>query len=242
MPFRLDFGPLSVRWGSPLPELTVFLVRHGQSVLNADRQLHFTIADPEAELTPRGHAQAEEGAVALLGELKQRQWLNRKIRLYHSDYVRAHQTANHFISALEPVLPRFDYRMDDRIRELEFGILNGLSHQEVEQLFPSYHDYQDLLRTSDSRYYVRRMGGESPADVADRCRSFIGAMYRDYEKHGIRTFVVVNHGLTSRVLAKLLLKQNRYWYQQQRNPQNMAIRLLVGKTDHGYIHRGVEND
>ncbi|MFZ2620487.1 MAG: histidine phosphatase family protein [Alphaproteobacteria bacterium] len=247
MHFRFDLGAFSIRVGHP-PPLTVYLTRHMQSVTNVDREMHLKLADPEVPGTPLGHKQAAAGAVALADDMEKRGLLSKRFRIYRSDYLRAVETSCHVSGELHSRMMKrgistklYDIRTDDRIRELEFGVLNGLGQREIATLFPDYDAYQQLLRAHHGRYYIRRFGGESPADVGDRVRSFVGAMYRDQEKHGINTFVVVNHGLTSRVLAKILLKQDRYWYEEQQNPQNCAIRLIVGKTDHGYIHGGVED-
>lgn len=242
---RFDLGPFSIRWGHKAPELNVYLVRHGESQTNADRSLHFEIADPEVELTTLGHEQADAAGAHLAEIMSDNGHLQRRFRVYHSDYRRAHQTAEHVIERLEGATsmryPKpFDVRMDDRIRELEFGLMNGLEPEDIEANHQLYDSYQKLLRGQDCRYYVRRFGGESPADVADRCRNFINALYRDHDRHGVNTFVVVAHGLTNRVMAKLLLKQDRIWYQNQKNPRNGAIRLIVGKTDHGYVHGNEE--
>jgi len=241
---RFDLGPLSIRWAHKAPELTVYLVRHGESQTNADHSLHFEIADPEVELTSLGFEQAYDAGERLVEVMSERGDLRKRFRVYHSDYRRAHQTAECVIRQLEIIGRRrgkFDVRMDDRIRELEFGLLNGMKPKDIAEQHELYDAYQKMLRGQDCRYYIRRFGGESPADVADRCRNFINAMYRDYDRHGIKTFVVVAHGLTNRVMAKLLLKKDRVWYQSQNNPHNGAIRLIVGKTDHGYVHGDVED-
>lgn len=245
MHFRFDTGPLSVRWGG-YPEFDVFLMRHGQSETNVDRAKHLEIADPEVKLTSLGHQQAKEGAKVLTdylvdNHLPSRTWLKTgEVRLYHSDYMRAHQTAEHVMDRLSRNGIKYSDRMDHRIRELEFGVLTGLEKEEIIKNFPYYYASDQLLREQHGRFYQRRFGGESPADVADRCKSFISALYRDWEKHGITTFIVVNHGLTSRVLAMLLTKSDRYWYEQQENPTNCAVRHIKGKIDLGYIHGGTE--
>lgn len=227
----MNIGPFLVRLGQSVP-LKVLLVRHGQSQTNVDPRLHSTIPDPDVELTNEGREQAARAGAFL------RDWLSRNhrgpFRLYRSDYKRAIQTSD-IIAQLISVDAGMSIREDDRIRELEFGYSDTIPDANSEETLRHYNAYKDLW-DGEAKFYRRRLGGESPADVGDRLRHFIGAMYRDQEKYGINTFVVVNHGLTSRVLAKLLLKGDRAWYAKQKNPQNCAIRLIVGKNDHGYIH------
>lgn len=235
MNFRLDVGPLSIRFGERKP-LNILLVRHGQSQANVDKSLHAKYADPNFELTPLGREQASAAGEFL------RVWLSknpkRPARLYRSDYLRAVQTSDIIIDRIGSLIP-LSVRMDERIRELEFGYADAIGDEEVKDVFPHYDAYKNRWR-EDAKYYSRRLGGESPADVGDRLRHFIGALYRDQEKYGLDTFIVVNHGLTSRVLAKLLLKEDRTWYANQKNPNNCAIRMIRGKTDFGYIYSDVE--
>lgn len=235
MGLRIELGHVKLHIGRPEP-LRILLVRHGQSQTNVDKSLHGVIADPDIELTDRGKQQAAEAGVFLDGWLRNHR--RPRFRIYRSDYRRAVQTSDIIIEKLGADLD-FDTRMDERIRELEFGYSDAVSSDQLKANFPHYEAYKNLW-SGEAKYYRRRLGGESPADVGDRLRHFIGAMHRDQEKYGIRTFVVVNHGLTSRVLAKTLLKEDRVWYAKQRNPQNCAIRVIEGKQDKGYVHRSTE--
>lgn len=235
MHMSLSAGPIRLEIGRRRP-LTVLLVRHGQSQTNIDKSLHRSLVDPDVELTDLGQSQAKEAGIFLDGWLAHEK--KRAFRVYRSDYRRAVQTSDIIVEQLRSH-KRFDTRIDDRIRELEFGYSDLVDNKELAEAFPPYYAYTELW-SSDAKYYRRRLGGESPADVGDRLRHFIGAMYRDQDRYGIDTFVVINHGLTSRVLAKLLLKQDRVWYAEQKNPGNCAIRLIEGKADRGYIFGGPE--
>lgn len=236
MNFRLDLGPVSVRFGGAKP-LRVLLVRHGQSQTNVDKSLHGTIPDPDVALTDCGREQAVAAGAFLHNWLLERR--RERIRLYRSDYRRAVQTSDIILGKISDVA-ELSVRSDDRVRELEFGFSDMIPEQ-ADRTHLEYYDAYSALWSGNAKYYRRRMGGESPADVGDRLRHFIGAMYRDQEKYGISTFIVVNHGLTARVLAKILLKEDRDWYAKEKNPRNCAIRLIEGKIDHGYIHGGVED-
>lgn len=236
MNIHIELGSTVLRIGKPKP-LKVLLVRHGQSQTNVDKSLHSKIADPDVELTDEGKKQAIEAGQFLIGWLSEHKV--KRLRLYRSDYTRAVQTSDLIIKQFESPLD-ITVRSDDRIRELEFGYSDSVESTQIADEFPHYKAYADLW-SERSKYYRRRLGGESPADVGDRLRHFVGAMYRDQDKYGYDTFIVVNHGLTSRVLAKILLKEDRDWYMREKNPQNCAVRLISGKIDEGYIHRGVEN-
>lgn len=75
--------------------MRIFLVRHGESNANVDWSENIRRADAAIELTAEGHEQAKEAGKFLA------EWFNRlagrhypKIRLWHSPYKRAAQTAD----------------------------------------------------------------------------------------------------------------------------------------------------
>ena len=77
-------------------------------------------------------------------------------------------------------------RLDDRLREREFGILDRLTRTGIEARHPD----QAAARTFLGKLYHRPPGGESWVDVAERVRSF----YRDLRlDHPGEHVVVVAH-------------------------------------------------
>jgi 2,3-bisphosphoglycerate-dependent phosphoglycerate mutase len=105
-----------------------------------------------------------------------------------SPYVRARQTTD-IISARG----RFPYASDDtrlvvdeRFREKEFGILDGLTRYGILDRYPD----QAAFRASLGKFYHRPPGGESWCDVILRLRSAFEMMCREY--HGERVLVVAH--------------------------------------------------
>jgi hypothetical protein len=84
---------------SPTKTLNLYLVRHGETEANVDRTLYTTKADHAIRLTSKGISQAEK-AGDFLGEMlleqEERHPLNfGNIRVWHSPYYRARETAYH---------------------------------------------------------------------------------------------------------------------------------------------------
>lgn len=172
---------------------TLFVVRHGESAgnvardaANAARELVISTAtrDVDVPLSPRGERQA-----TALGH-----WFgalpanDRPTVVITSPYLRARQTTDiitalgGFTYASHAVVPV----QDERFREKEFGILDGLTRYGILDRFPE----QAALRTSLGKFYHRPPGGESWCDVILRLRSAFEMMCREY--HGERVLVVAH--------------------------------------------------
>lgn len=102
--------------------MKLLLIRHGQSVANTEGRLQGQMDSP---LTDEGRSQARALAMRLQRE---------KVRvaaIYTSDLCRAAETAEIIGAALEtPVV------LDERLREYDAGVLNGVIWHEVEFLYP----------------------------------------------------------------------------------------------------------
>jgi len=90
-----------------------------------------------------------------------------------SPYVRAKQTTDNVIKGLgyKPTVV-----VDERIREIEFGIMDGIDRKRFRELFPSEAD----RRERDGKYWYRPPGGENRPDVRLRVHSFLDTLNRDY--------------------------------------------------------------
>lgn len=173
---------------------TLFMVRHGESAGNVARDEANAAREPvirtsssrdvDVPLSPLGERQA----TALghwFGSLPVDQ---RPTVVVTSPYVRARQT-----TAIIKELGDFPYVsdvtslvVDERFREKEFGILDGLTRYGIMERFPD----QAAFRTSLGKFYHRPPGGESWCDVILRLRSAFEMMCREY--HGERILVVAH--------------------------------------------------
>ena len=64
---------------------------------------------------------------------------------------------------------------DERIREIEFGLLDGLDRRGIEVKYPE----EIIRRAKEGKYWYRAPGGESRPDVKIRIRSFLDTLVRD---------------------------------------------------------------
>jgi broad specificity phosphatase PhoE len=147
----------------------LWLVRHGESLGNvADAQAHASgsgrleldVRDPDVELSDTGRAQARALGRHLAGLADD----ERPTIVLSSPFARARHTAELAVDALD--LP---VRLDERLRERDFGAFDGMTGAGIREQFPEEAHRRQLL----GKFYYRPPGGESWADVALRIRSVL---------------------------------------------------------------------
>ena len=173
--------------GERWPE-TLWVVRHGQSAGNVARDaaeaagshlIDIADRDIDVPLSDLGRRQS-----IALGE-----WFGKLPRqrapevLLCSPYVRARQTAKLIVetSGLDLRL-----RIDERLREKEFGIIDRLTVHGIRAKYPELSQQ----RSHVGKFYFRPPGGESWCDVILRLRSLLEMMTRE---HGGCRVLVVGH-------------------------------------------------
>lgn len=166
----------------------LWIVRHGQSAGNVAREqamafnedrISITQRDVDVPLSPLG----QEQAIALGRWFAQGQADDRPDVLLCSPYVRARQTAQLFRDAggarAEEAICG-----DERLREKEFGILDGLTTTGILHLQPEQAEYRRLL----GKFYHRPPGGESWCDVILRLRSLMDTISLHYSGRRVMIF------------------------------------------------------
>lgn len=175
-------------------ELTI--IRHGQSERNVAKDLAKAaglkvcyadaIRDQDTPLTPLGIRQA-------LGVGKGLQGFPYDVMLV-SPYLRTVQTANYITQGLG-YTP--EIVIEERIREIEFGLLDGLTPDGIADKYPE----EVLRRKKEGKYWYRPPGGESRPDVALRVHSVLGTITREYAR---RRVLVVCHSVVVLIFRRLL--------------------------------------
>ena len=164
------------------------LVRHGESSGNVARdyaeandleRIALSHRDVDVPLSERGESQA-----AALGR-----WMaalreaERFDCIWVSPYVRAQQTAGLALAAAGLDLPVI---VDERLREREFGVLDGLTRKGITALWPQ----ESERRAAVGKFYHRPPGGESWTDAALRVRGVVADIRADWA--GRRVMVVAH--------------------------------------------------
>ncbi|MGK5522149.1 histidine phosphatase family protein [Micromonospora sp. URMC 107] len=163
---------------------TLWIVRHGESTANVAATaaeasgaelIDLTHRDADVPLSPTGEEQARATARWLAGLPEAR----RPDVAVVSPYLRAVRTAELALAGTGVPLSR-----DERLRDRELGILDGLTAQGVRRRHPEEAARRDRL----GKFYYRPPGGESWTDVALRLRALLGDLRRDHEGRRVLLF------------------------------------------------------
>jgi broad specificity phosphatase PhoE len=158
----------------------LYLVRHGATVWHAENRYAGTT---DVALDPGGYAQAERLAV----------WASdaRLAAIWCSPLNRARETAAPSARAagVEP-------RIDERLREIDFGQIEGKTMAEAEQLFP-----KEIRRFKADPATYPMPGGEDPHQAARRAVSALRDIASAYPQE--RVLVVAHNTLIRLALCSL---------------------------------------
>ena len=114
-------------------------------------------------------------------------------------------------------LPPKDYSTDLRLREINLGAWDGLTHKEARALDPVVFNKREA-----DKWNVRVPGGESYADVAKRAERWLLGVKRD-------TFAVTHGGFT-RILRGLFEGLNAKEISDLDEPQGVVFRVRGNKV------------
>jgi broad specificity phosphatase PhoE len=176
----------------PLWPATLWVARHGQSAGNVARDraeaaghvlIDVEFRDIDVPLSELGVEQSR----ALGRWFGQQPAAQRPEVILCSPYVRARDTARLILEEAQlQVGPDVRLRIDERLREKEFGILDRLTRHGIKQKYPELHEQ----RSHVGKFYFRPPGGESWCDVILRLRSLTEMMAREHA--GERVLVVAH--------------------------------------------------
>lgn len=196
----------------------IILVRHGESVGNADPVHYETVQDWSVSLTPLGREQAF-GAGREIREVIG----SESVYAYLSPWYRTRETFEAIAEALgDRVIRSIE---DPRLREQEFGHLRPMTDNEVIK----------KERIMFGTFYYRIPDGESGADVYDRISTFLETLHRDFEKENYPdNTLIVTHGVALRIFLMRWFHWTVEEYEIIRNPVNGAVVIMEKKVGGRY--------
>jgi broad specificity phosphatase PhoE len=164
----------------------LWIVRHGQSQGNVARDaaheaghsvIDLDVRDVDVPLSQLGHQQAE-AAGRWFAQLPEAE---RPEVLLASPYIRARQTAEAICAVGGLVGGAKPTILDERLREREFGVFDGLTTKGIRELYPT----EAAHRSKMGKFYHRPPGGESWADVILRLRSALNTINLQYANKNV---------------------------------------------------------
>ena len=226
--------------------LNIYLVRHGESQGNVNRDLYKEVADHAIVLTDKGIKQARDTG-AFLAETIKSDMVDAadRVRVWHSSYYRGRQTAFEVVREMGKVLGTnsqlLSYREEPFIIEQKAGLFDGAKGADFARISPDAAADYEKHRKFNGTFYAGVPLGESKLETVLRAKHFLGTVHRDYIKHNIRHVVVVAHGRTIPAYLMALKRYPPEWFDAEKNPGNGWVRHVSGDgakgyADHGYIH------
>lgn len=242
------------------PTLRVFLIRHGLSEANLDKGINARVADHAVKLAAEGHGQAEEAGRALAAYLADHpipesdrpaiaqlppgmevSYAPRRARMFVSPYLRTRETADGVARGFADAVA-FDRREAIELREISFGLFDGLEDHEIPEHYPREHAYYEKHKRFEGEFFAPMPLGESRVQVMDRVKTIFGTIQRDASpdrESPILDFFIVSHGVTIRTFETAWLHKPWEHYATLRNPANCSIKLIEGAPGRGYTIREV---
>ncbi|MER7699495.1 MULTISPECIES: bifunctional RNase H/acid phosphatase [unclassified Streptomyces] len=174
-------------WGSGPdlgPPATLILLRHGETALTPEKRFSGSGGtDPELSATGRGQAERAAEYFAALGAVQE---------IVSSPLRRCRETAAAVAARLG-----LDVRIDEGLRETDFGAWEGLTFGEVRERYGD--DLTAWLASTDT---APTGGGESFAEVAERVAAARDSVITRYAG---RTVLLVTHVTPIKTLVRLAL-------------------------------------
>lgn len=218
---------------------TLWIVRHGQSAGNVARDAAeaagMSIIDiAERDIDVPLSALGREQSVALghwFGEMP----LSRQPDVVlTSPYVRARETTRLLMQAAGLDARKVRVRMDERLREKEFGILDRLTVLGIRERHPELAEQRGHV----GKFYFRPPGGESWCDVILRLRSVLEMVTREYA--GQRVLVVAHQVIVNcmRYLIECLEEHEVLELDRQADVPNCGVTCYEhdARTDSLVLH------
>ena len=197
----------------------IILVRHGQSLGNADPDHYETTPDYALHLTEQGVVQAQAAGGQILDLIG-----DESVKAYVSPWYRTRQTLESISAVLGDQVVRSVE--DPRIREQEWGHLRS-----VDSMLRLVQE-----RIEFSPFYYRLPDGESGADVYDRISTFLETLHRDFEKSNFPdNALIVTHGMTLRVFLMRWFHWTVEYFERVRNPENAEVVIMELGEDGRYL-------
>lgn len=193
--------------------MSVYLIRHGESHGNVDKNTYATVPDHLITLTELGEKQAYKTGEELYQKIKD----YNRVFFYVSPFYRTRQTYYHIKKALDDLgyTGEILYNEDVRLIERKFG--NLVPAAESREL------WEEVFKFSE--FYAGIPNGESCLEVFTRIKPF----WNEIKKItcGPVPIVIVGHGTAIRVLEMAIFGWTVEQFEQSRHLANGEIKKII---------------
>lgn len=198
----------------------IFLIRHGESIGNIDKEVYKHTPDYALPLSNMGNVQAE-----VLGHQLKKIIGEESVAAYYSPFFRARRTCDLALNAftIQQLNPNY-VKAEPRIVEQEWcGKLrkDGFMHE------------TEAERDAYGHFLYRFEGGESCADVYYRVSDFFNTLHRDFEKDNFpANCLIFGHGMTNRLIIMKWFHLSIEEFEMLANPKNCEFWQMDIESPH----------
>ncbi|MCC5423670.1 alpha-ribazole phosphatase [Clostridium botulinum] len=198
--------------------MNIYLIRHGETEHNKRKNFYGKL---DVGLNEKGEKQSYK-----VGELLKDVKFN---KIYISDRKRSRETAerilerNRFYEKEKNIIYK-----DEKINELDFGIFEGKSYEEIGSLYPKEQEKWE----KDWKNFAPPKG-ESAVVFYNRVENFM----KHIQKEEDGNYLIVTHGGVIRMIYSYILQNNMdfYWNFASRNGDITLIKYEYGNLFIDYI-------
>jgi broad specificity phosphatase PhoE len=222
----------------------IYLIRHGESLANVDKTVHFELPDHRIALSDLGKRQALAAGVALSNILEDHHGgmlrSRTKTALWVSPYDRTRQTADGVQAGLDAVATDqiVSRRENIALCEQHYGLFDGVEDDELAAKFPVEHAHYIKAVEHEGKFWAAMPMGESRFDVAMRVQTIFAQLKEEAREEEIENVVIVLHGVSMRAFIMQWRNHPYEWFENEKNPNNCDIyHLAPNAKDDGYVYR-----
>lgn len=216
------------------PPVTLYLLRHGQSEANVDKNVYREKPDHSITLTKLGMEQAREAGL-YLQRLFAEQPNEAPAVVLRSPYERARATETQVAAAIHAyVTERVEL---PELAEQQYGLFDGVPPDEIAATFPNEYARYQLAQQFNGRFWARPPQGESLFDVYERVSDVANMIRFTYKRSAISTFVIIAHANVLRCFMMAWCNQPYETVVTQAVPGNSEIVKIKGQDIIGSVFK-----
>lgn len=211
------------------PAVTLYLVRHGQSEANVNKNVYREKPDHMIGLTPLGTSQAAEAGQYMATQFSGTE----KAILLRSPYQRARDTED---AIAETMRPHIEERVElPELAEQQYGLFDGVPPDELATTFPEEYSRFILAQKSLGRFWARPPQGEALFDVYQRATTVAHYIRFAHRRATINNFIIVAHGNWLQCFLMAWCNFPYEWIAKSRVPENCEILKVHGQEILGSV-------
>jgi len=214
------------------PPVTLYLVRHGQSEANVDKNIYRLRPDHAIALTAKGMKQATEVGQYLSNHFNANSNEGPAIIL-RSPYMRARETEDQIAAAMgSHVKERVEL---PEMAEQQYGLFDGVPPDELATTFPQEYTRYKLAQKNMGKFWARPPQGEALFDVYQRATTVAHYLRFGSRKAGVNTYVIVAHGNWIQCFMMAWCNLPYEWMAKARIPENCEVLKITGNEIVGSV-------